>query len=91
MASIFRLDTNYGGGKTHALIALAHVARGMQGVTNIDEFLAPDLVPATPVHVAAFDGENADPVNGHAVGDGIRAYTPWGELAYASAAGPPMS
>lgn len=83
VASIFRLDTNYGGGKTHALIALAHVARGMQGVTNIDEFLAPDLVPATPVHVAAFDGENADPVNGHAVGDGIRAYTPWGELAYA--------
>lgn len=83
VASIFRLDTNYGGGKTHALIALAHAARGMQGVSNIGEFLSPDLVPSTPVHVAAFDGENADPVNGHAVGDGIRAYTPWGELAYA--------
>lgn len=83
VASIFRLDTNYGGGKTHALIALAHVARGMRGVTNIDEFLSPDLVPSSPVHVAAFDGENADPVNGHAMGDGIRAYTPWGELAYA--------
>lgn len=26
IASIFRLDTNYGGGKTHALIALAHIA-----------------------------------------------------------------
>ena len=33
--------------------------------------------------MAAFDGENADPINGHALGDGIRAYTPWGELAYA--------
>lgn len=88
VASIFRLDTNYGGGKTHALIALAHVAQGMRGVTNIDEFLSPDLVPSTPVHVAAFDGENADPVNGHAVGDGIRAYTPWGELAYALGGAP---
>ena len=83
VASIFRLDTNYGGGKTHALIALAHVARGMRGVANIGEFLSPALVPPSPVHVAAFDGENADPVNGHAVGDGIRAYTPWGEIAYA--------
>lgn len=88
VASIFRLDTNYGGGKTHALIALAHVARGMQGVANIDEFLSPALVPSTPVHVAAFDGENADPVNGHAVGDGIRAYTPWGEIAYALGGAP---
>ena len=88
VASIFRLDTNYGGGKTHALIALAHVARGMQGVATIDEFLSPALVPSTPVHVAAFDGENADPVNGHAVGDGIRAYTPWGEIAYALGGAP---
>ena len=29
VASIFRLDTNYGGGKTHSLIALSHAARGM--------------------------------------------------------------
>ena len=83
VASIFRLDTNYGGGKTHALIALAHVAHGMKEVSNVEEFLSPELVPSSPVQVAAFDGENADPVNGHAVGDGIRAYTPWGELAYA--------
>lgn len=60
----------------------------MQGVANIDEFLSPALVPSTPVHVAAFDGENADPVNGHAVGDGIRAYTPWGEIAYALGGAP---
>ena len=34
-AAIFRLDTSFGGGKTHALIALAHAARGMQGVPNV--------------------------------------------------------
>jgi predicted AAA+ superfamily ATPase len=34
-AAIFRLDTSYGGGKTHALIALTHAARGMKGVTEL--------------------------------------------------------
>lgn len=83
ITAIYRLDTNFGGGKTHALIALSHVARGVRQVPNINEFLKPNLLPREPVRVAAFDGENADPVNGHALGDGICAYTPWGELAYA--------
>jgi hypothetical protein len=85
VASIFRLDTNYGGGKTHALIALAHAARGLHGVAQVDEFIAPDLLPRGHVRLAAFDGENADPFNGRPLGDGLRAYTPWGELAYALA------
>src|SRR5690242_347675 len=33
-ASIFRLDTQFGGGKTHGLIALVHAARGLAGVKN---------------------------------------------------------
>ena len=82
-SSIFRLDTQYGGGKTHALIALSHLARGAAGVPNIAEFLSPGLLPRSVVRVAAFDGENADPVNGRRMGAGVRAYTPWGELAYA--------
>ena len=85
-AAIFRLDTSYGGGKTHGLIALAHAAGGMRGVANADEFVDLSLVPHGPVRVAAFDGENADPANGRSLEDGLRAYTPWGELAYALAA-----
>ena len=85
VAAIFRLDTSYGGGKTHGLIALTHAARGMQGVSNIDEFVDPALLPRGRVRVAAFDGENADPANGRAMGDGVLAYTPWGEIAYALA------
>ena len=81
-ASIFRLDTSYGGGKTHGLIALVHAANGMQGVSNISEFIDPSLVPKNKVRVAAFDGENADPANGRSMGDGIFAHTPWGEIAY---------
>ncbi len=84
-AAIFRLDTSYGGGKTHGLIALVHAARGMEGVADTSEFLDPALLPAGRVRVAAFDGENADPANGRALGDGILAYTPWGEIAYALA------
>ena len=84
-ATIFRLDTTYGGGKTHGLIALLHAAGGMKGVANAGEFVEPRLLPTGAVRIAAFDGENADPANGRAVGDGILAYTPWGELAYALA------
>jgi hypothetical protein len=82
VASILRLDTNYGGGKTHGLIALYHAARGMQGVPNVAEFIDPAIITQQAVRIAAFDGENADPSNGRPLGGGLRAYTPWGELAY---------
>ena len=84
-AAIFRLDTSYGGGKTHGLIALVHAARGLNTVADASEFLDPALLPPDPVRVAAFDGENADPANGRALGDDILAFTPWGEIAYALA------
>ncbi|MDE0094449.1 MAG: DUF499 domain-containing protein [Gammaproteobacteria bacterium] len=86
-AAIFRLDTSYGGGKTHGLIALVHAMRGREckDLTSINEFVDVDLLPKNDVHVAAFTGENADPANGRPMGSGkdsIRAFTPWGEIAY---------
>ena len=88
VGAIFRLDTSYGGGKTHGLIALAHAARGMTGVSDVAEFIDPTLLPAESVRVAAFDGENADPMNGRALDGGVLAYTPWGEIAHALAGKP---
>ena len=85
VASIFRLDTSYGGGKTHGLIALCHAARGMEGVSEITEFVDPSILPQSRVRIAAFDGENADPANGRKMKEGLFAYTPWGEIAYALA------
>lgn len=85
-ASIFRLDTSYGGGKTHGLIALAHAASGLASIPNAAEFVDPSLLPSGNVRVAAFDGENADPTNGRAMGAGnqrVLAHTPWGEIAFA--------
>ena len=84
-AAVFRLDTSYGGGKTHGLIALIHAARGMQGAADIAEFVDPALLPQGPVRAAVFDGENADPANGREMGGGVLAHTPWGEIAYALA------
>ena len=87
-AAIFRLDTSYGGGKTHGLIALAHVARGLPPVAGTDDFVDAALLPRGEVRFAAFDGENADPANGRTMGEGVRARTPWGELAFALAGRP---
>lgn len=82
VSAVFRLDTSFGGGKTHGLIALVHAARGMVGVANVAEFVDPALIPSRRVRIAAFDGENADPANGRPMGEGVRAHTPWGEIAY---------
>jgi hypothetical protein len=78
VASIFRLDTNYGGGKTHALIALTHAINGMAGVPNADEFLDPAFLPRARVRIAAFDGENADPLNGRPLASDLCGLLPLG-------------
>lgn len=88
VGAVFRLDTQFGGGKTHTLIGLAHAMRGLVGVPHADEFLEPALRPAAPIRIAAFDGENADPANGRRLSDSIRAFSPWGELAFALAGEP---
>jgi predicted AAA+ superfamily ATPase len=81
VASIFRLDTSYGGGKTHGLIALVHAVRSGRSIPSIGEFVDPALLPTGHVRIAAYDGENADPSNGRKMECGVLAYTPWGELA----------
>ncbi|MGH7906433.1 MAG: ATP-binding protein [Candidatus Binataceae bacterium] len=82
VAAVFRLGTSFGGGKTHALIALVHAANGMRGVSNSAEFIDSSLVPQSRVRIAAFDGDNADPANGRKMSDDVLAFTPWGEIAY---------
>ena len=81
VASIFRLDTTYGGGKSHGLIALCHAARSGATAEGIEEFLNPAFLPKGKVRIAAFDGENANPTDGRKMRDGNLAFTPWGEIA----------
>lgn len=81
LGSILRLDTSYGGGKTHALIGLNHILTAPEQISNLAEFVDPATLPGQPVTVAIFDGENADPMNGRRMEGDILATTPWGELA----------
>jgi predicted AAA+ superfamily ATPase len=82
IASIIRLHTQYGGGKTHRLISLVHAVRGMPGVERIEEFLDPALLPRGTVRLGALDGENTDPADGLTLEGNLRAKSLWGELAY---------
>ena len=82
VSSIIRLGTQYGGGKTHGLIALVHAVRGAKGVPNLADFVDPSILPSGPVRIAALDGENADPANGLTLEPGLLARSLWGEMAY---------
>jgi len=82
VASVLRLHTQFGGGKTHCLIALTHAVRGMEGVENAEEFVDLELLPKGKVRVAAIDGENSNPADGITLEGDLRAYSLWGELAY---------
>ena len=78
--AVFWLNTSFGGGKTHALIALLHAVQSPPP-DAVSEFVGKTHLPKY-AKIAVFDGQNADIANGHSVGDGIRAHTPWGEIAY---------
>lgn len=82
ISPVIRLGTQYGGGKTHGLIAITHAARGMKGVEGVERFVDPALLPTGTVRIAALDGENSDPANGRLLEADVRAYSLWGELAY---------
>src|SRR2546422_2660979 len=66
--SIWRLETFMGGGKTHALIALYHLAR--QGLLSANEF--PRLKTPSNTRVVSIVGTHSDP----------QSMAMWGELAY---------
>jgi uncharacterized protein DUF499 len=75
-----RLETSFGGGKTHNLIALYHLAQGRT------EGVPPDLVPrewipTRPWPTVGIVGSDMDPANGVDHGD-VKTRTLWGEMAY---------
>ncbi len=83
-SSLFRLDTPFGGGKTHTLIALYHlatwrpVAPEVLGRLQLD----PGLVPAEPIQVVGVTcDQDLDPANG-VEKDGVRIRHLWGEIAF---------
>src|SRR6516225_8658578 len=82
---VYRLETGFGGGKTHSLIATTHAAReGERLADRLNDFRINRFPAPGEVRVAAFVGEESDPLSGneHVVdGKRIRTYTPWGQIA----------
>lgn len=80
---VIRLETSFGGGKTHDLIAIWHICHQGRQISGLERFTELDILPAQPLQVAAVDGRDLDPVNGIYHQDtGIKTQTLWGEIAY---------
>jgi hypothetical protein len=74
--AFIQLQTPFGGGKTHALLALYHIVKNFKEIKQLD--VIQDLLDRKgikgigAVKLAVFVGTHADPLKGK---------TPWGELA----------
>ncbi len=86
-SAVFNLTTQFGGGKTHALTLLYHLAANgpkshrWPGVARILEKAGVPSVPKTAV--AVFVGTEFDVISGRGGDDGApQRRTPWGEIAF---------
>lgn len=85
--AIYNLSTQFGGGKTHALAMLFHLARSgpaSQSWQGVDELLRDAQIARCPKsEVAAFVGTEFGATAGRGGSDGTPLRrTPWGEIAW---------
>jgi hypothetical protein len=84
---IISLQTAFGGGKTHTLVALWHVAKhadrlkGSPHAEGLRKAVGGRL-PEKVKGVAVFTNQTCDATQGRKVEDGVHLRTLWGELAY---------
>jgi predicted AAA+ superfamily ATPase len=82
---VIELQTNFGGGKTHSMLALYHLFGGTQ-VSKLSgaDALVRDLKVTLPkkVHRAVIVGTQIDPGKTHEKPDGTVVRTIWGEIAW---------
>jgi hypothetical protein len=86
-SAVFNLTTQFGGGKTHSLTLLYHLAnsgpkaKDWEGVPRLLEVAGLKAVPSA--NVGVFVGTEFDPISGRGGSDGspVRK-TPWGEIAF---------
>ncbi len=82
---VISLQTGFGGGKTHTLISLYHLAKWGKKANNSEH--TKELLAATgepkfeSAHIAVFTNTTNDPAQGRKV-DGLTIKTIWGEIAY---------
>jgi hypothetical protein len=86
-SAVFNMTTQFGGGKTHSLTLLYHLAnngpkaKGWPGVSRLLQVAGINAVPTAKV--AVFVGTEFDPIAGRGGSDGTPVRrTPWGEIAF---------
>ena len=83
---ILSLQTAFGGGKTHALVALWHLAQNNEKIrrsaacADLRKLLG-DSLPKKINALAVFTNQTCDATQGRKTPQGIRTRTMWGELA----------
>ncbi len=86
-SAIFNMTTQFGGGKTHALTMLYHLAKhgaAANGWTGVRSLLTKAEIESVPqAAVAVFVGTEFDSLTGRGGEDGTPLRkTPWGEIAF---------
>ena len=82
---IVEMQTNFGGGKTHSLIALYHLAGGYPPaqLAGVEQMLAEAGLESPPAaKIAVLVGHKLQPGTTHRKKDGTEVRTLWGELAW---------
>jgi len=82
---VVELQTNFGGGKTHSMLALYHLFSGAKarGLVGLEEVLAEAGIKEIPrVNRVVFVGTKTSPGQTVVKPDGTRVRTLWGEIAH---------
>ncbi len=82
---VIELQTNFGGGKTHSLIALYHLASGADTarLPGVSDVLAAEKLTLPPgIKRCVLVGHKIPPASPESAVGGIRLHTLWGRLAY---------
>lgn len=83
---VISLQTGFGGGKTHSLISLYHIAKSGSHIAPLGRELKIFSNKVTPkfddAKVAVFTNNTTDVSQGRVSEDGFSIYTLWGEIAY---------
>lgn len=82
---VIQLQTNFGGGKTHSMLALYHLFSGVAAneLPGVDEVMAEAGVDTLPTaRIVVLVGNKISPGNPTRKPDGTVVHTLWGELAW---------
>ena len=83
---VISLQTGFGGGKTHSLISLYHIAKSGRHIASLGREMKIFSDNVTPrfedAKVAVFTNNTTDVTQGRESEDGFTIYTLWGEIAY---------